>query len=77
VGKEVTLMTPSSTGPRSAHESRDGTGAGDHDAPYEFGRLPHALAPFPFSTRELARLMILRSRLQTEFRDECHEEHHD
>ena len=66
-------MTPSSIGPRSAHESRHATGVGDHDAPYVFGRLARALAPFPFSTRELARLMILRSRLRTglgpEYRD--------
>jgi hypothetical protein len=43
-------------------ESRDGIGAGDHDAPYVFGRLPRAMAPFPFSTREYARLLVLRSR---------------
>ncbi len=45
-------------------ESRDGSGAGDHDQAFVFGRLPRALAPFPFSTRELGRLMVLRSRLQ-------------
>ncbi len=45
-------------------ESRDGRGAADHDAAYVFGRLPSALAPFPFSTRELARLMVLRSRVR-------------
>jgi hypothetical protein len=44
-------------------ESRDGVGAGDRDVPYVFGRLPRAAAPFPFSTREFARLMITRSRL--------------
>lgn len=48
----------------STRESLDGSGAGDHDAPYVFGRRPRAMAPFPFSTRELARLMIVRSRLQ-------------
>lgn len=48
----------------STRESLDGSGAGDHDAPYVFGRRPPAMAPFPFSTRELARLMIVRSRLQ-------------
>jgi uncharacterized protein involved in type VI secretion and phage assembly len=42
--------------------TRDGSGAGDHDAPYVFGRLPRAATPFPFSTRELARLMVVRSR---------------
>ena len=45
-------------------ESRDGTGACDHDVLYVFGRLPRAIALFPFSIREFARLMILRSRVQ-------------
>jgi hypothetical protein len=49
---------------QSTLESLDGTGAGDHDAPYVFGRRPRALAPFPFSTCELARLLVLRSRVQ-------------
>jgi hypothetical protein len=56
-------------GPSTEHfvgESRDGRGAGDHDLIYVFGRLPSALAPFPFSTRELARLMVLRSRVRDE-----------
>ena len=42
--------------------SHDRSGCGDHDVPYVFGRLPRAATPFPFSTRELARLMVLRSR---------------
>ena len=45
-------------------ETRDGGGAGDNDVPFVFGRLPRALSPFPFSTRELARLMLLRSRVR-------------
>jgi hypothetical protein len=49
---------------RSTRESLDGMGAGDHDVPYVFGHRPRALAPFPFSTCELARLMVLRSRVQ-------------
>jgi hypothetical protein len=48
----------------STGESRDGIGAADHDVPYVFGRLPHAMAPFPFSTREFARLLVLRSRVR-------------
>ena len=54
-------MTPSPT-EHSTAESLDGSGAGDHDIPYVFDRLPRAAAPFPFSTREFARLMVLRSR---------------
>ena len=57
-------MTPSSV--EHSRESLDGSGGGDHDAPYVFGRRPRALAPFPFSTRELARLMVVRSRVQAE-----------
>jgi hypothetical protein len=42
----------------------DGTGAGDHDEPYRFGRRPTARAPFPFTERQFARLLILRGRLR-------------
>jgi len=42
----------------------DGLGAGDHDQPHGFGRRPCASAPYPFSTRQYSRLLILRSRLQ-------------
>ena len=44
--------------------TRDGTGAGDHDQPYYFGRRPRTTATFPFSEREYARLLVLRSRHQ-------------
>jgi hypothetical protein len=60
--KRAIVMTASPLQP-STRESLDGSAAGDHDAPYVFGRLPRALAPFPFSTRELARLMVMRSRV--------------
>ena len=43
----------------------DGSGAGDHDTPYRFGRKPNVSQPFPFSTHEYARLLILRSRVQS------------
>jgi hypothetical protein len=43
--------------------SLDGRGAGDHDLPYRFGRAPRADAPYPFSTRQFARLLVLRSRV--------------
>jgi hypothetical protein len=46
--------------------SQDGTGAGDHDQPYRFGRRPRAIAPYPFNTREFARLLLLRSRVQND-----------
>jgi hypothetical protein len=41
----------------------DGPGAGDHDEPYRFGRRPRASAPFPFTERQYARLLVLRSRI--------------
>ena len=48
----------------SVDGSHDGRGCGDHDVPYVYGRLPRAACPFPFSTREFARLMVLRSQVQ-------------
>lgn len=44
--------------------SLDGEGAGDHDQPYRFGWRPRASTPFPFNTREYARLLIFRGRVQ-------------
>ena len=44
--------------------SLDGTGAGDHDQPYSFGRRPNASTPYPFNTHEYARLLVLRGRVQ-------------
>ena len=45
------------------HGSQDGQGAGDHDQPYRFGWRPRASVPYPFNTRQYARLLVLRSRL--------------
>jgi hypothetical protein len=44
--------------------SRDGAGAGDHDRPFSFGRRPRALWPYPFTTQQYARLLLLRGRWQ-------------
>jgi hypothetical protein len=44
--------------------SQDGHGAGDHDQPYRFGWRPRSSAPYPFNTRQYARLLVLRSRLR-------------
>jgi len=41
----------------------DDRGAGDHDEPYQFGRRPRSSAPFPFTERQYARLLVFRSRL--------------
>ena len=43
--------------------SLDGHGAGDHDPPYRFGRQPRAIATYPFSTRQFARLLVLRGKV--------------
>jgi len=48
----------------SPHRSLDGEDKGDHDQPYHFGRRPRSNVPYPFSTRQYARLLILRSRLE-------------
>ena len=44
--------------------SLDGEGAADHDQPYRFGFRPRASAPYPFNTRQYARLLVLRGRIQ-------------
>ena len=44
--------------------SLDGSGSADHDHPYKFGRKPRAVAPYPFSTRQFSRLLVLRGRVQ-------------
>jgi hypothetical protein len=44
--------------------SLDSDGAGDHDQPYRFGFRPRASHPYPFSTRQYARLLILRGRIR-------------
>jgi hypothetical protein len=53
------------TGPLapSRGDSRGGRGSADHDLPFEFGHLPRAIAPAPFTLHEYARLLVLRSRL--------------
>jgi hypothetical protein len=50
--------------------SLDGDGAGDHDQPYRFGWRPRASVPFPFNTRQYARLLVFRSRLQDQLADD-------
>src|SRR6266568_7405629 len=54
--------------PLIASGTHDGTGAGDHDQPYRFGRRPRASATYPFSTRQYVRLLLLRSRIQAGLR---------
>jgi len=44
--------------------SADGQGSGDHDVPYRFGWKPRASQTYPFSERQYARLLLLRSRVQ-------------
>ena len=54
-------MTPRSAEVRPG--PRDSSAAGDHDCPFTFGRRPRAVAPFSFSTRQYARLLVLRSQV--------------
>jgi hypothetical protein len=57
-------MTHVQQQPRASVGSLDGHGAGDHDQPYRFGRRPWADVPCPFSTRQYARLLVLRGSLR-------------
>ncbi len=47
-----------------ARDAADTTAARSYDEPYRFGRKPTTRAPFPFTEREFARLLVVRSRLQ-------------
>ena len=44
--------------------TKDGTGAADHDRPYQFGHKSTSAWPHPFSDVEFARLLIVRGRLR-------------
>jgi hypothetical protein len=46
--------------------TRDGAGASDQDLPYRFGRRPTTEQPYPFSTRQFARLLTLRGRIRAD-----------
>ncbi len=62
--KETEMTSPYVGRTESAFGSLDGSGAGDHDLVFHFGRRPSTVAPYPFSTRQYARLLVLRSRHQ-------------
>jgi hypothetical protein len=49
---------------QSIRGTLDGHGAGDHDQPYAFDRRPRSNATGPFTTKQFARLLVLRSRVQ-------------
>jgi hypothetical protein len=59
----INQRTTRSLEPHAAFGSLDGRGAGDHDLPYRFGRQPRVGAPCPFSTRQFARLLVLRGKV--------------
>ena len=40
--------------------------ATSYDEEYRFGRKPNSRAPFPFTEREFARLLVVRGRIQSE-----------
>ena len=61
------MFSPQSPHPLQAEPragSRDGLGAADHDLPYRFGWRPRSAVTYPFNTREFARLLVLRGRVQ-------------
>jgi hypothetical protein len=52
-----------------SYGSRDGDGAGDNDQPYRFGWRPRASVPYPFSTRQYARLLVFRIHVRDRLAD--------
>ena len=48
--------------PETGAGPRDGSGASDNDQPYVFGRRPRTIAPWPFTERQYARLLVVRGR---------------
>lgn len=48
--------------PSTERGTKDGSGAADHDEPYQFGRRPRAVAPWPFTERQYARMLVMRGR---------------
>jgi hypothetical protein len=61
---QLAVTLSSSADARCARGSLDGDGSADHDQPYSFGYRPRTSAPYPFNTRQYARLLILRGRVQ-------------
>ena len=61
-----------SSSPFPSPGTRDGGSAADHDQPYRFGGRPRVGATFPFSERQYARLLVLRSRYQASHFDPLH-----
>jgi hypothetical protein len=58
------MSSTSSANTTPAVGSLDGDGSADHDLPYRFGSRPCASAPYPFNTRQYARLLVLRGRVR-------------
>ena len=50
--------------------SKDGEGAGDRDRPYASRELS-VESPFPFTTRQYARLLVLRGRVRDQVQFEA------
>ena len=62
------MMKPESTD--NALRTEEDNGFGDHDVPYTFGWRPRSSATYPFSTRQYARLLVLRSEVRCGLRSE-------
>jgi hypothetical protein len=60
---DTTNPEPLEVGDTTGRGTKDGSTAADHDESYRFGLHPSAIAPFPFTERQFARLLILRGRL--------------
>jgi hypothetical protein len=56
--------------------TKDGTGAADNDQPYTFGRRPRVVAPWPFTERQFAHLLVMRGRVKDAADPADHAESH-
>jgi hypothetical protein len=62
--QEPILLVHSQVDATDPGGSLDGQGAADHDQPYRFGWRPRSSVPYPCSTRQYSRRLILRSCVQ-------------
>jgi hypothetical protein len=61
---DATNPATSSEADQNDRGTKDGSTAADNDQPYRYGPRPTAKAPFPFTERQYARMLILRGRVQ-------------
>jgi hypothetical protein len=63
---DASNTTNHSTAKATSRNVADIVDTPSYDEPYRFGRRPTSRAPFPFTEREFARLLIVRGRIQSQ-----------